>query len=264
MVTEVYYFTATGNSLKAARDLGTKLENVKFISIVSVINKELIITEAETVGVVFPVYWFGLPNIVVNFLNKLKVRVNTYVFGLATCGSMVGQSLYQLRDLLMERGNHLSAGFYVKMPDNYQLMYKVPSDEEQQKYFAEEGKRITEIAEIIKRRQTNTISLTAASKTAYSLIYRNVVPKIYRKDKNFKVKDNCTKCGICSGVCPVNNITIDKDGPVWNHKCELCLGCLQWCPSSSIEYGRKTINKGRYHHPDIKVSDIVHELSEVK
>lgn len=257
MITEIYYFTSTGNSLKVARDLGSKLEKVKFISIASVINKDEVKTDADSIGIVCPVYWLGLPNIVIGFISKLKARSNAYVFGLVTYGSMPGQSLYQLKKILISTGNHLSAAFDVKMPDNYQIIYKVPSWEEQLKYFSNEEKKTIEIADIIKKRQTNIIDVNNISRAAAAILNKKVISGTYKKDMNFKVSNSCNKCGLCSRICPVNNISIEEKGPVWKHNCELCLACLQWCPTASIEYGRKTINKGRYHHPDINVTDII-------
>ena len=32
-----------------------------------------------------------------------------------------------------------------------------------------------------------------------------------------------------------------KDGrPMWLHRCEQCMACLQWCPAEAIEFGRST------------------------
>jgi Pyruvate/2-oxoacid:ferredoxin oxidoreductase delta subunit len=45
--------------------------------------------------------------------------------------------------------------------------------------------------------------------------------------------------------------------PIWQHRCEQCFACLQWCPEESIQYGKKTQKKKRYHHPEIKLSDML-------
>ena len=49
-----------------------------------------------------------------------------------------------------------------------------------------------------------------------------------------------------------------SDGKIeWQHMCEQCLRCLHWCPEKAIQFGKKTQNRGRYHHPDIKVQDFI-------
>ena len=69
-------------------------------------------------------------------------------------------------------------------------------------------------------------------------------------------RNRCTNCGLCAKICPVNNIKIDKQRPVWLHHCEQCLKCLQWCPGEAIQYGRKTVNWKRYRNPSINMMDI--------
>ena len=60
-------------------------------------------------------------------------------------------------------------------------------------------------------------------------------------DKQFRVDDKCNQCGICGKVCPSENITMQEGKPVWNHHCEQCFACLQWCPKKAIQYGKRTV-----------------------
>jgi len=45
--------------------------------------------------------------------------------------------------------------------------------------------------------------------------------------------------------------------PEWHQKCHQCFACLQWCPQEAIQYGKKTPKYKRYHHPEIKVNDLL-------
>lgn len=80
-------------------------------------------------------------------------------------------------------------------------------------------------------------------------------------DKNFKCDERCNGCGICEKICPVKNIKMLKLMPSWEHHCEQCFACLQWCPQSSIQFGIKTEGE-RYHHPDIKLSDLLNHAEK--
>ena len=80
---------------------------------------------------------------------------------------------------------------------------------------------------------------------------------VCENDKFFYADDNCNSCGICENVCPVNNIILVGGKPQWQHKCQQCLACISYCPEQSIQYGDKTLEKGRYHHPDITVKDLI-------
>ena len=55
MSVDIYYFSGTGNSLAVARDIAEKTIG-KLISIPSVMNKNKIKTNAEVIGVVFPLH----------------------------------------------------------------------------------------------------------------------------------------------------------------------------------------------------------------
>lgn len=34
--------------------------------------------------------------------------------------------------------------------------------------------------------------------------------------------------------------------------CRQCLACINRCPVQAIQYGKGTVNRGRYTHPDLE------------
>jgi hypothetical protein len=38
---------------------------------------------------------------------------------------------------------------------------------------------------------------------------------------------------------------------------ELCMAFLQWCPKEAIQFEKDSIGRKRYHHPDVKISDVL-------
>ena len=104
-----------------------------------------------------------------------------------------------------------------------------------------------------------------------SLIKTYIHPGIYYKlgysrikilDKSFITDEKCNGCSICQKVCPVNNITMKDNKPVWNNQCQQCYACLNWCPEESIQAGSKTVGIERYHNPNITVKDIISSSAE--
>ncbi|MCE5215029.1 MAG: hypothetical protein LLF83_09970, partial [Methanobacterium sp.] len=67
MNTKIFYFTGTGNSLAVAQDIANELDDSELISIPSVIN-EKIKANSPTIGLVFPVYMWGMPHMVVELV----------------------------------------------------------------------------------------------------------------------------------------------------------------------------------------------------
>jgi ferredoxin len=75
-------------------------------------------------------------------------------------------------------------------------------------------------------------------------------------DKSFRTDANCTGCGICYQVCPVDNITIIDKKPEWLHHCENCRACFNSCPQKAIQGGLVS-NNFYYRHPETKASEIL-------
>ncbi|OPJ56570.1 hypothetical protein CLORY_42830 [Clostridium oryzae] len=83
MSTTIYYFSGTGNSLKVAKDIAGRLENSDIIPISSTLASEKISTVSERIGIVLPIYIYGLPKILSGFISKLdytiRLRINMFL-----------------------------------------------------------------------------------------------------------------------------------------------------------------------------------------
>ena len=73
-------------------------------------------------------------------------------------------------------------------------------------------------------------------------------------DKSYHTDENCVVCCTCTKICPVHNIKMVDDKPVWQHHCQNCLACIKWCPKKAI-HGYGELPRG-YHHPDVEISDM--------
>lgn len=81
---------------------------------------------------------------------------------------------------------------------------------------------------------------------------------LYRVPNNFWTTDACNSCGICVNICPENNIHLGLNSPQWGKHCQMCQACIHWCPQHAIQNGGGTINRKRYHHPDISINDMLY------
>lgn len=81
--------------------------------------------------------------------------------------------------------------------------------------------------------------------------------RVPQMDKPFFADAKCTSCGICEKICPAQNIKLVSGKPVWQHRCEQCFACIQWCPDEAIQYGKGTAKKKRYHHPEITLKEML-------
>ncbi|MBR1369919.1 hypothetical protein RJ53_10695 [Methanocalculus chunghsingensis] len=93
MTTIIYSFTGTGNTLAVARQLGDALGDTTIIPITRVTGNGPLPHDAEpadAIGIAFPVYYMDMPRIVVEFVHRLRLNGNPYIFGIATCGGSPG------------------------------------------------------------------------------------------------------------------------------------------------------------------------------
>jgi ferredoxin len=257
MTTTIFYFSGTGNSLHVARTLAEQLHEATVIAVPKALQMQGDCA-VPCVGLVFPVYMFGLPTIMAKFIKQLQAPTDAYVFAIATYNGMIGQTLRQTEQLLQLRGLKLAAGIGINMPGNATMAYDAWPVPKQEQAFAAAYERIGQFAQQISARQNVGIEKHAFWQDwLYARVYRLIVTKLRTDDKAFWVDNRCHSCGLCQRVCPVNNIIMHADQPTWQHHCEQCLACFHWCPQTAIQIKKITTGRTRYHHPQVKVSDFL-------
>ncbi|MHA1931170.1 MAG: EFR1 family ferrodoxin [Promethearchaeota archaeon] len=264
MKTTIYFFTGTGNSLKIARNLTEKLGDCDLVPIAKVWQIENLISTSEKVGFIFPLYYSGLPKIVNDFVNKIDLSKSSYFFTVVvSAGGTTEFPFQQLERILNKKAKKLHLGYIIVMPTNYIIAYKTTPKDRQNLLFEKASQQVDVISEMIKSEGKNLDPdilkrefLLYEGKYQTEKFNANFREKVNARDESFYIDDNCTSCGICEEVCPVNNIILVEGEPQWQHKCQLCLACINYCPEKSIQFGTETKNTQRYHHPEITIQDI--------
>jgi len=253
----LYYYTGTGNSLWTARKIAEALGGADLVSIPQ-IKDETVEPSAKTVGLVFPVYIWGVPAPIIRFVRKMKGAKPEYLFAVAVNGGQVSNTLVQLKRLMAENGLALSSGFGVKTPSNY-IPWGGPGPKEKlDKLFESAGRKITKLAADVKERKVLPVEKGPLwQRLLFTRLYNMSLPRVPEMDKRFWTDGKCDGCGICVKVCPASNVALKDGKPLWNHRCEQCFACLQWCPKEAIQYGKKTPQYQRYHHPEVKLKDVI-------
>lgn len=260
MSTDIFYFTGTGNSLFTAKQLATLIsDEVHINNIADFINQKRITTASDCIIFVCPVYFQTIPDIVKTFIKKLDYSTSSpYICGIVTCNGGPGHSLFTINRILKKKGHTLNSGFTIDMPGNSLIVRDFTNSQQIRTSRLEASyQKISKIADTINAKLTGKIEGQDGVKVHLQGMITGIFARyIYKTPTKFRQTEACTKCGVCVRVCPRENIKISKKGIEWGTKCEHCLACFHWCPNHAIEIGLATAGKLRYHHPDIKISDM--------
>jgi len=257
MAGTIYYFTGTGNSLAAARTIAETLGDFTLLPLSSVSSEGT--QGVGTVGLVFPLYFGGLPEIVRRFAGRLDLDLSDYTFAVVTRRGGPSRALCQLREIFDAGGWILDAGFLLNMPGSYTPLFDVQSPEKQDVILEAAAGRLTGICSAIRSRASHMDRESILDRVIAHEIYHMRIESIGSRDGRFHLTDGCTSCGVCASVCPVGNITIEGGRPVWHGKCQQCFACFHFCSERVIQFGSKTAKRGRYHHPETRPDDIARQ-----
>lgn len=255
----IFYFTGTGNSLSVAKALGEALDE-PLISIAEQLQQEkeeydFSLREGERILFVYPVHSWGPAIPATRFASRLKLSgyKGQPVYSVCTCGDDCGYTADRFGKTLAGRGIQLTAAYCVMMPNNYILMpgFDVDNKDLEQKKLAEAPARITAIVEAIRRQGNVNLYKKGGMPFLKSYLVYPLFVNFATGRNSFRATDACISCGLCAKVCPTKTISMSDGRPVWANTCVQCVACIHRCPVRAIEYGKETLKKGRYHHPDI-------------
>lgn len=243
----IFWFSGTGNSRFVAENLASLL-NDRLLPLACAKNHDI---AEDTLGIVCPVYSWGIPPIVLDFVASLKMRkAPRFIWAVLTCGDECGLAPEMLMKAFRRRSLTLNAIYSVQMPNDYVILpgFDVdPKDLEKKKLDAAPA-RIEEIAGKLKAET----SADEAFRGPMAWLKTKAVYPLFRRwgifPKKWRVEDCCISCGQCAAACPVSNITMADGCPKWGTNCTSCLACYHICPRHAVQYARATLRKGQYYH----------------
>lgn len=252
----IFYFSGTGNSEYVATRLAEATGEACF-SMAECLNVEKCsfrVGDAERVGFVTPVYFWGLPSVVVDFMLRLDLHAECkpFVYHVVTYGTTTGQSHAQMSRLLERKGFSLDGKYIVRMVDVWTPMFNLSDKEKCLRITRKAERQIEKNVLRIQNRVAGNFDYLRVPGWLGRLYYRTYEAE--RRTSRFRLlTDRCVGCGLCASRCPVHAIKMRSCHPVWTEeRCAMCLRCLHHCPKFAIQCGKHTDRHGQFVHPKVK------------
>jgi ferredoxin len=256
-MTALYYFSGTGNTLRAAAKIAECLRNggeqCVLFNIAVETQKGPVFINADKAVFLFPAYAYQSPFMVRRFIEAAEIR-SPYIAALVTFGSSPGGALAEISRALRRKKTALSFAGRIPSVENYIPIFGPQPDAKKTKRLALQEKASGEMARAVSERRTNTVWTFRPLSSLVSALLRTAIPLFVKK---YTVSGECNGCGLCSRICPAAAITIKDLRPEFSPWCEHCQACFNWCPRHAVSFLRFRRDTPQYHHPDVKAADMI-------
>lgn len=249
----VIFFSGTGNSRFAASLLADKLGDELVDALEPIRSKQPAEYHSERPWIfVAPTYAWQLPRVFEAFIRNGMFTGSRKVYFVMTCGSEIGGPDKVLHELCRVKGMEFRGVLEVVMPENYIAMFSAPTAEEAAP-MVEKARPVLEKAvdRILADAPFDPRTLNLTDKLKSGFLNEGFY-SMFVKAKHFYTTADCNGCGLCEKLCPLNNIEIKGNIPLWGEDCTHCMSCICRCPREAIEYGRKSKGKPRYQCPEYR------------
>ena len=265
----IFYFSATGNSLYIARQLGG--DEATLLSISQEIHNEHPDYEAEEIGFVCPVYCFIPPAIVQDFIARSSFKAD-YFFTVGTYGAHSTIFPKFVDDLAKKHGFQMNYISTIQMVDTY-LPYFDMERELADPKLQRIPERVATVLASINNRENYIQEVTEQDRMICDGYYRmsgrdRQRPTVTRSEKIVFATDDCIGCGVCTSVCPHGSWKVIDGHSVANGKCENCLACVHNCPKKAISIiptppePEEANRNARYRNPNVSLADLIKANSQ--
>lgn len=243
------YFSGTGNSKYALERFLRKYdETAKAYALEDERITEFVKENGEIVFS-YPVQFSNIPKMLRDFIERNRhLWRGKKIFVIATMGLFSGDGAGVLGRRLRRHGALITGGLHLKMPDSI-------ADERALKRSFEKNDALVRKAEKKIDRAVENIKKGKPPREGIGLPYHLAGlfgQRLYffHKTKHYtdrlKVDPHkCVGCGKCVSLCPMKNLSMERDLAKAGDRCTMCYRCVNLCPKQAITLlGKRVIEQG--------------------
>lgn len=250
----IFYFTATGNSLYAARCLDSET-----VSIPQVIDRNDLHFSADSIGIAAPIYGHEMPQMVKDFIRKADFETD-YMYLILTYGSRHANAVELASEIFRKAGKRIDYIHTVLMVDNFLPAFDMSEQMSMDKHVE---KQLAAIKRDVDAKKREIETVTDLDRMAHASYVKSVQGKPETVWADFIFTDRCIGCGLCTKVCPAGCIHMEGKRAVrTSENCQACMACAHVCPETAVRvrpvFGVHEPNPTvRYRNENVSLTDLV-------
>lgn len=262
----IYYFSGTGCTRAVVNAVAENLKEKAHVTLKNmeeyIINGMEVDISADEIGLAFPIYAFGTPTYVDEFLS-LMPGSSKEIFLLNVSGGggetvSNRASTHFLKKKLNKKGYSVRYESSFIMPSNWA---SGPGHDEAVNMYKNALEQSKKVAEDVLGKKVSLRAQPPFISRLISFMGRgeHFGARIY--GKSLHSTSACTDCGWCVKNCPKENIKSVNGKMIFGDACAFCMRCVYGCPENAIEAGHF---KFAVLKDGFNIQKIVSEVTETK